>query len=154
MDGGKSAAVPPDLVNAGGAKIQPVKGAERDAESAAQQDLYRGNVTDHQDGLAAVIPQQPVTGPVYPACGVGEALPARRCLLGVAPPGGRGGGPPLLDFFQGEALPVTEVGFTEVIIDGCGQAQFAGRNRGGADSTPQRRADHGVDRGPASEAAG
>ena len=67
MDGGKSAAVPLDLVNAGGAEIQPVKGAERDAESPAQHDLYRGNVTDHQDGLAAVIPQQPVTGPVYPA---------------------------------------------------------------------------------------
>jgi hypothetical protein len=46
-------------------------------------------VTDHQDGLAAVIPQQPVAGPVHPACGVGEALPARRCLSGVAPPSTR-----------------------------------------------------------------
>src|SRR5216684_2554265 len=84
MDGGKSAAVPLDLVNAGGAEIKPVKGAKRDAESPAQQDLYRGNVTYHQDSLAAVVPQQPVTGPVYPVCGVGEALPARRCLFGVA----------------------------------------------------------------------
>ena len=90
MHGGKSAAVPPDLVNAGGAEIQPVKGAERDAESPAQQDLYRGNVTHHQDSLAAVVPQQPVTGPVYPVRGAGEALPARRCLVGVAPPGCRG----------------------------------------------------------------
>ena len=57
MDGGKSAAVPPDLVNAGGAEIQPVKGAKRDAEGPAQQDLYRGNVTYHQDSLAAVVPQ-------------------------------------------------------------------------------------------------
>ena len=100
--------MPLDLVDAGGTEIQPVKGAERDAESPAQHDLYRVNVTDDQDGLAAVIPQQPVTGPVHPACGVGEALPARRCLFGVAPPGGGGRGPSLLDFCQGEAFPVTE----------------------------------------------
>jgi hypothetical protein len=56
MDGGKSTVVPVDLVNAGGAKIQPVKGAERDAESAAQQDLYRGDVTHDQDVLPAVVP--------------------------------------------------------------------------------------------------
>jgi len=147
MDGGKSAAVPPDLVNAGGAEIQPVKGAKRDSESLAQQDLYRGNVTYHQDGLAAVVPQQPVTGPVYPVCGVGEALPARRCLFGVAPPGCRGCGPSLLYFRQGEAIPVTEVGFTEIIIDDCGQAQFGGRNDGGVESALQWRADHGIDRG-------
>src|SRR5690242_3450616 len=122
MDGGKSAAVPPDLVNAGGAEIQPVKGAKRDAESPAQQDLYRRNVTHHQDGLAAVAPQQPVTGPVYPVRGVGEALPARRRLFEIASPGGRGGGPSLLDFRQGEAIPVTEVGFTKIIIDDRGQA--------------------------------
>src|SRR5215831_349463 len=84
MDGGKPAAVPPDLVNAGGAEIQPVKGAQRDAESPAQQNLYRGDVTYHQDGLTAVVPYQPVTGPVYPVCGVGEAFPARGCLSGVA----------------------------------------------------------------------
>src|ERR1700691_4449750 len=107
MDGGKSAAVPPDLVNAGRAEIQPVKGAKRDAESPAQQDLYRGNVTYHQDGLSAVVPQQPVTGPVYPVRGVREALPARRGLFGVAPPGCGGSGPALLDFPQGEAVPVT-----------------------------------------------
>ena len=124
MDGGKFAAVPLDLVNAGGAEIQPVKGAQRDDESPAQQDLYRGNVTYHQDGLAAVVPQQPVTGPVYPMCGVSEALPARRCLFGVASPGRRGCGPALLDFCQGEAIPVTEVGFTEIIIDDCRQAQL------------------------------
>src|SRR5690348_17915989 len=133
MDGSKSAAVPLDLVDAGGTEIQPVEGAERDAESPAQHDLYRGNVTDDQDGLAAVIPQQPVTGPVHPAGGVGEALPARGSLLGVAPPGGRGRGPPLLDFFQGEAVPVTEVGFTEIVIDGCRQAKLGGRNGGGGD---------------------
>src|ERR1700683_404612 len=154
MDGGKSAAVPPDLVNAGRAEIQPVKGAKREAESPAQQDLYRGNVTYHQDGLAAVVPQQPVTGPVYPVRGVGEALPARRCLFGVAPPGCRGCGPSLLNFCQREAIPVTEVGFTEIIIDDCGQAQFARRNRGAADRALQRRADHGVDRSAAGEATG
>src|SRR5580704_2007081 len=108
MDGGKSAAVPLDLVDAGGAEIQPVEGAERDDESPAQQDLYRGDVTDHQDGLAAVVPQQPVTGTVDPVCGVSEALAARRSLLGVVSPGGRGCGPSLLDFGQGEAIPVTE----------------------------------------------
>src|ERR1700691_1337559 len=147
MDGGKSAAVPPDLVDAGRAEIQPVKGAKRDAESPAQQDLYRGNVTYHQDSLAAVVPQQPVTGPVYPVRGVGEALPARRCLVGVAAPGCRGGGAALRGFSQGEAIPVTEVGFTEIIIGDCGQAQFGGRNGGGVDSALQWRADHGVDRG-------
>src|SRR5689334_9710405 len=105
MDGGESAAVPLDLVDAGGTEIEPVEGAERDAESPAQHDLYRGNVTDHQDGLAAVIPQQPVAGPVHPASGFGEALSARGRLLRVAPPGGRGRGPPLPDFFQGEAIP-------------------------------------------------
>src|SRR5215469_2686537 len=147
MDGGKSAAVPLDAVDAGGSEIQPVKGAKRDAESPAQQDLYRGYVTYHQDGLAAVVPQQPVTGPVYPVCGVGEALPARRCLFRVAPPGCRDCGPSLLDLCQGEAIPVTEVGFTEIIIDDCGQAQFGGRNGGGVDSALQWRADHGVDRG-------
>jgi len=134
VDGGEAAAVPLDLVDAGGTEIEPVDGAERDAESPAQHDLYRGHVTDHQDGLAAVIPQQPVTGPVYPVCGVGEALPARRCLFGVAPPGCRGYGPSLLDFCHGKAIPVTEVGFTEIVIDDCGQAQFAGRNGGGGDS--------------------
>src|SRR5215467_15796678 len=108
MDGGKSAAVPLDLVNAGGAEVQPVNGAKRDAESPAQQDLYRGDVTDHQDGLAAVVPQQPVTGAVYPVCGLGEALPARGCLCGVASPGRRDCGPSLLDFCQGEAILVTE----------------------------------------------
>src|SRR5258708_3884283 len=108
MDGGESAAVPLDLVDAGGPEIQPVQGAKRHAESPAQQDLYRGNVTYHQDGLAAVVPQQPVTGPVDPVCGVGEALPARRCLSGVAPPGCRGCGPSLLDFCQGVAIPVTQ----------------------------------------------
>src|SRR5258708_21362695 len=105
MDGGKSAAVPLDLVDAGGAEIQPVKGAKRDAESPAQQDLYRGNVTYHQDGLGAVVPQQPITGPVYPVCGVGEALPARGSLFGVASPGSRGSGPSLLAFSQGGAMP-------------------------------------------------
>src|SRR5262252_4573327 len=103
MDGGKSAAVPVDLVNAGGAEIQPVKGGKRDTESPAQQDLYRGDVTYHQDGLAAVVPQQSVTGPVYPVCGVGEALPTRGCLPGVAPPRCRSRRPSLLDFRQGEA---------------------------------------------------
>src|SRR3984957_18095126 len=117
MDGGKSAVVPPDLVNAGGAEIQPVKGVKRDAESPAQQDLYRGNVTHHQDGLAAVVPQQPVTSPVYPLCGVGEALSARRGLFRVASPGGHGCGPSLLDLCQGKAVPVTEVGFTQIVID-------------------------------------
>src|SRR5215471_324267 len=151
-DGGKSAAVPLDLVNAGGAEIQPVKGVKRDAESLAQQDLYRGDVTYHQDGLAAVVPQQPVTGPVYPASGVGEALPAWRCLFGVAPPGCCGSGPSLLDFCQGEAIPVTEVGFPEIIIDDCGQAQFAGRNGGGGPSALQWRADHGIDRGTRGQA--
>src|SRR5215469_6077849 len=56
MDGGKSAAVPLDLVDAGGAEVQPVKGGERDGESPTQQNLYRGDVTYHQDGLAAVVP--------------------------------------------------------------------------------------------------
>src|SRR5262249_45982351 len=118
MDGGEFAAVPLDLVYAGGAEIQPVEGAKRDAESPAQQDLYRGDVTYHQDGLAAVVSQQPVTGPVYPVCGLGEALPARGCLFGVASPGRRGCGPSLLDFCQGEAFPVAEVGFPEIVIDG------------------------------------
>src|SRR5260370_39092286 len=121
MDGGKSGGVPLDLVNAGGAEIQPVKGAKRDGESPAQQDLYRGNGTYHQDGLGAVVPQQPITGPVYPVCGVGEALPARGCLFGVASPGCRGWGPWLLDFCQGGPIPVTEVGFTEIVVDRCGQ---------------------------------
>src|SRR6185437_11905579 len=154
MDGGKSTAVPLDLVNAGGTEIEPVQGAERDAESPAQQDLYRGYVTYHQDGLAAAVPQQPVTGPVYPVCGVGEALPARGCLLRVVPPGGGGCGPSLLDFGQGEAVPVTEVGFTKIIIDDRGQAQFAGGKGGGGDSTLQWRADHGIDRGTGGQAAG
>jgi hypothetical protein len=154
MDGGKAAVVPLDLADAGGTQIEPVDGAERDAESPAQHDLDRGNVTDHQDGLAAVISQQPVTGPVYPVRGVGEALPARRCLLRVAPPGGRGRRPPLLDFCQREAIPVTEVGFPEIIIDGRGQAQLAGRDRGSGDRALQRRADHGVDRRAAGQAAG
>src|SRR5215467_2761945 len=154
MDGGKSAAVPLDLVNAGGAEIQPVEGAKRDAEGPAQQDLYRGDVTHHQDGLAAVVPLQPVTGPVYPVCGVGEALPARGCLFGVASPGCRGCGPSLPDFCQGEAIPVTEVGFPEIIIDDRGQAQFAGRDGGGGGSALQRRADHGIDRGTGGQAAG
>jgi hypothetical protein len=57
MDGGKFAPVPLDFVNAGGAKIQPVKGSERDAESAAQQDLYRGDVTYHQDVVPGVVQQ-------------------------------------------------------------------------------------------------
>src|SRR5487761_16805 len=90
MDGGKSGAVPLDFVDAGGAEIQPVKGAKRNAESLAKQDLDRRDMTDHQDGLAAVVPQQPVTGPVYPVRGGGEALPARRRLLGVASPDFRG----------------------------------------------------------------
>ena len=94
-----------------------------------------------------MVPQQPVTGPVYPVCGVGEALPARRRLLGVAPPSRRGFWPALLDFRQGEAIPVTEVGFPEIIVDDRGQAQFAGRDGGGVGSAPQWRADHGVDRG-------
>src|SRR5579862_7054240 len=154
MDGGKSAAVPPDLINAGGAEIQPVKGAERDPESPAQQDLYRGHVTYHQDGLAAVVPQQPVTGPVYPVRGVGEALPARRGLFGVAPPGGRGRGPSLLDLRQGKAIPVAEVGFPQIVIDDRGQAEFGGRNGGGVDRALQRRADQDVDRGTRGQAAG
>src|ERR1700685_393238 len=140
MDDGKSVVVPLDLVDAGGAEIQPVKGVKRDDESPAQQDLYRGNVTYHQDVLPAVVPQQPVTGPVYPVCGVGEALPARRGLFGVAPPGCCGCGPALLDFCQGKAIPVTEVGFTEIIIDDCGEAQFAGRNSGGGGSALRWRA--------------
>jgi len=86
--------------------------------------------------------------------GVGEALPAGRRLPGVPPPGGRGGRPALLDFRQGEAVPFTEVGFPKIIIDGCGQAQLAGRDGGGGDRALQRRADHGVDRGAAGEAAG
>src|SRR6516164_1608555 len=154
MDGGKSAAVPLDLVNAGGAEIQPVNGAQRDAESPAQQDLYRGDVAYHQDGLAAVVPQQPVTGPVDPVCGLGEAFSPRRCLFRVVSPGCRGFGPSLLNFGQGEAIPVTEVGFTKIIIDDRGQAQLAGRNGGGGDRALQWRADHGIDRGTGGQAVG
>jgi hypothetical protein len=111
-------------------------------------------VTYHQDGLAAVVPQQPVTSLVYPVCSVGEALPAGRRLFGVAPPGCRGSRPSLLDFCQREAVPVTEVGFTQIIIGDCGQAQFGGRDGGGIDSALQWRADHGVDRRTGGEAAG
>ena len=50
------AAVPLDPADAGGPEIQPVNGAERDAQSPAQQDLYRADVTHHQDGLAAMVP--------------------------------------------------------------------------------------------------
>src|SRR3984957_9949574 len=147
VDGGKFAAVPLDLVDAGGAEIQPVNGAERDAQSPAQQDLYRADVTHHQNGLAAVVPQQPVTRPVYPLCGVGEALPARRGLLRVVPPECHVRGPSLLDFFQGEAVPVTEVRFTEIVIHDCGQAQLGRGNGGGVDSTLQWGTDHNVDWG-------
>src|ERR1700752_5530568 len=105
VDGGKFATVPLNLVDAGGAEIQPVNGVERDTQSPAQQDLYRADVTHHQDGLAGVVPQQPVTGPVYPLCGVGETLPAGRGLFGVAPPECHGCGPSLQDFGQGEAVP-------------------------------------------------
>ena len=113
MDGGKSAVVPLDFVDARGAEIQPVKGAKRDAESSAKQDLDRRDMTDHQDGLAAVVPQQPVTGPVYPVRGGGEALAARRRLLGVASPGCRGCRAIAAGFRQGELfLELTEVGFT------------------------------------------
>src|SRR5215472_8800617 len=136
-DGGELAAVPLDLVDAGGAEVEPVQGAERDAESPAQQDLYRCDVANHQDGLAAVVSQEPVTGPVNPVCGVGEALPARRCLLGVVLPGGHGCGPSLLDFCQGEAFPVAEVGLTEIIIGGSGQAQFTGRDGSGGSGALQ-----------------
>ena len=94
-------------------------------------------MADHEDGLAAVIPQKPVAGAVDPVRGVGEALAARRRLLGVAPPGGRGIGPAQLDFGQGEAVPVTEVGFAEIIIDFRGQAQFAGHDRGGVNGALQ-----------------
>lgn len=58
------------------------------------------------------------------------------------------GGPSLLDFGQGEAVPVTEVGLTEIIIDDCGQAQLGRRNGGGVNSTLQWGTDHGVDRAP------
>src|SRR5215467_5392987 len=101
-----------------------------------------------------MIPEQPVTSPVYPLRGVGDTLPSRRCTSKVASPGRRSCGPSLLDFRQGEAIPVTEVGFTEIIIDDGGQTQFGGRNRGGCDSPLQWRADHGVDRGAGGEAAG
>ncbi len=56
VDGSEPAAVPLDLVDAGGTEVQPVEGAERDAERPAQHDLYRSDVADDQDGLAAVIP--------------------------------------------------------------------------------------------------
>src|ERR1700761_2068321 len=154
MDGGESLAVPPDLVNAGGAQVEPVNGAERNAESPAQQDLYRGYVSDHQDGLTVVLMEQPVTGPVHPARGVGEALTAGRCLPRVAPPGRRRGRPSLLDFGQGEAIPVTEIGFTEIIIDHRCQAKFAGRDGSGGNGAPQWRTDHGVNRGTTGQAAG
>src|ERR1700722_8397857 len=154
VDGGKFAAVPLDLVDAGGAEIQPVNGAERDTQSPAQEDLYRADVTHHQDGLAAVIPQQPVTGLVYPLCGIGEALAARRGLFGVAPPECHRLGPSLLDFGQGEAVPVTEVGFTQIVIDDGGQAKLGRRYGGGVDRTLQWRTDHGVDRGAGGQAAG
>jgi len=95
-------------------------------------------VTDHQDGLAAVVPQEPVTGPVDPVCGVGEAFPAWRCLLGIVPPGGHGRGPSLLDFRQREAFPVAEVGFAEIIVGDRRQAQFAGCDGGGVGGTLQR----------------
>jgi len=86
--------------------------------------------------------------------GVGEALPARRSLFGVAPPGCRRRGPSLLDFGQGEAIPVTEVGFPEIIIDDRGQAQFGGRDGGRVDRALQWRADHDVDRGTGGQPAG
>ena len=108
----------------------------------------------HQDGLAAVIPQQPVTGLVDPLCGVGEALPARRGLFGVAPPERDGRRPFLLDFSQGEAVPVTEVGFTEIVIDDGGQAELGRRDGGGVDRPLQGGADHDVDRGAGGQAAG
>ena len=78
MDGGEPGAVPLDLVDAGGTEIEPVEGAERGAESPAQHDLYRGYVTDHQDGLAAVTPAAAATGPVT----------RRKVSAEASPPGG------------------------------------------------------------------
>src|SRR6202042_2113444 len=129
--GGELAAVPLDLADAGGAEVQPVNGAERYAKRPAQQDLYRADVTHHQDGLAVVVPQQPVTGLVYPLRGDGEALTARRGPIGIAAPEGHGRGPSLLGFGQGQAVPVPEAGLTEIIIDDCGQAQLGRRDGGG-----------------------
>ena len=154
MDGGKFAAVPLDLVDAGGAEVHPVNRAERDAQSPAQQDLYRADVAHHQDGFAGVVSQQPVTGPVDPLRGVDEALTARRGLLRVAPPKRHVRGPSLLDFCQGEAVPVTVVGLTEIFIEDCGQAQFVSRDDGGVDSTLQRGTDHCVDRRTGGQPAG
>jgi hypothetical protein len=75
-------------------------------------------------------------------------------FLSLTPPECHGCGPSLLDFGQGEAVPVTEVGFTEIVIDDCGQAQLGSRNGGGVDSTLQRGSDHGVDRGTSRQATG
>src|SRR6266568_7157311 len=143
-DGGELMPVPLDLVDAGGAEVHPVEGVERDVEGPAQQNFYRRDVAYYQDSLTAVVSQQPVTGLVDPVRGVGEALSARGCLLGVVLPGGYGCGPSLPDFCQGKAFPFTEVGFAQIVICGNGQTQFGGCDGSGGDSAPQRRADNGV----------
>ena len=153
-DGGELMAVPLDLVNAGGAEVQPVERAKRDVEGPAQQYFYRRYVAYHQHRLTVVVSQEPVTSLVDPPGGVSEALTPRRRLLGTVLPGGHCFGPSFLNLGQGEAFPLAKVGFPQVIIGGGGQTQFSGRDGSGGGSTPQRRGDNGVDLGAGGQPAG
>ena len=79
LDGGELMAVPLDLVDAGGAEVQPVERGKRDVEGPAQQYFYRRYVAYHQHCLTVVVSQEPVTSLVDPLGGVSEAFTARRC---------------------------------------------------------------------------
>src|ERR1700722_8868201 len=96
-----------------------------------------------------MLAQNPLAGTINPACGVGEALAARRRLLRITLPGADGFGPPMLNLGDGETFPLPEIRLAQIVIGRRGQAKFAADYGRGGGSTPQRRGDDGVDRRPA-----
>jgi hypothetical protein len=89
---------------------------------------------------------------IQPA-GEGAPLTIRLADKGALP-GCRGRGPSLLDFGQGEAIPVTEVGSRRSSSMTAVRPNSAAAMAAVATARCKWRADHGVDRSTAGEAVG
>jgi hypothetical protein len=127
-DGGELVVMPLDLVDSRGAEVHPVEGGERGVKGPHS-----------RISIGVMWPTTRTVWPRWSRMSRSQAWWTRRAVsANLSPPGGACCGPSLLDFCQGEAFPFAEVGFTQVIIAGGGQAQFGGCDGCGGDGAPQR----------------
>ena len=120
--------------------MQPVQDAVARVEREPQHRLDRRHVRHHQHGFAAVLGDDPVAGAPHPVRHVVEALAVGRLTLVSRSQRPVQFRVTLGGLAERQALPRTEVGLDQVVVDGDVEAQRLGRRRRGVVGALQRRA--------------